>query len=148
MSLLDIVSQKYEPSVRTAPAAKTALGPLKAVRAVKAVQPSRENSQDREPSVQSVDMLRRKLLRERHGELRRAAGVYWEEFAVPAKVIGFTDSLATEQIREGGIVPDHYSATTECKRCGPVPIFEGCPPQVMGCPWCINGLTAPPIPSR
>ena len=75
MSLLDIVSLKYEPSVRTAPAAKTALGPRKAVRAVKAVQPSRENSQDRGPSVQSVDMLRRKLLRERRGELKvQAAG--------------------------------------------------------------------------
>ena len=93
-----------------------------------------------------VHMLRRRLLRESRDELRRAAGDYWEEFAVPAKIIGFADSLATEQIREGGSVPDHYSATTECKCCGPVPIFEGCPPEVGGCPWCFNRLKGLPIP--
>ena len=144
MSLLDIVSQKYEPSVRTAPAAKTALGPLKAVRAV---QPSRENSQDREPSVQSVDMLRRKLLRERRGELQvQGAGDWGEIKADTAKLIAFASLEAIRQIRESGSIPDTYSATTFCDNCqAEVPIFDGCPPRVIVCVWCINGL---PIPSR
>ncbi len=97
-------------------------------------------------SVQSVDTLRRKLLRGRRGELRRAAGEDWDEFSVPAKIIGFADSLATEQIREDSSAPDHYSATTECRRCGPVPIFPGCPPQLNGCPWCRNRIHGLPIP--
>ena len=99
-------------------------------------------------SVQSVDALRGKLLRERRSELRRAAGDDWEVLYAPAKIIGFADSLATEQIREGGSVPDHYTGITKCKRCGPVPIFPRCPPQVNGCPWCFNRIKALPMPMR
>ncbi len=98
------------------------------------------------PSVQSVDALRRKLLRERRGELRRAAGEDWDEFSVPAKILGFADSLAIKQIREDSSVPDHFTAITKCKQCGPVPIFPGCPPKIMACVWCLNGQTAPPVP--
>lgn len=38
-----------------------------------------------------------------------------------------------------GIVPRHYTNTTVCRKCGPVPIFEGCPPDILGCPWCWAG---------
>ncbi len=100
---------------------------------------------ERSPLVQ-VHVLRRRLLRESRDELRRAAGDNWEEFSVPAKIIGFADSLATEQIRERGSVPDHYTGITKCKQCGPVPIFEGCPPIVNGCPWCFNRIKGLPIP--
>ena len=95
-----------------------------------------------------VHVLRTRLLRESRDELRRAAGDDWEEFSVPAKIIGFADSLATEQIREAGSVPDHYTGITKCKRCGPVPIFPGCPPKVNGCPWCFNRIKGLQIPNR
>ena len=56
------------------------------------------------------------------------------------------EMLRIQEMRSRGIVPDHYSATTKCRRCGPVPIFEGCPPEVGGCPWCFNRLKGLPIP--
>ena len=39
------------------------------------------------------------------------------------------------QMRERGEVPNHYTAVTRCSRCGPVPIWQGCPPKVLSCPW-------------
>ncbi len=56
------------------------------------------------------------------------------------------EMVAIVEMREKGVVPDHYTAKTECKHCGPVPIWSGCPPQVNGCPWCFNrhkGLSMP-----
>ena len=50
------------------------------------------------------------------------------------------------QMRERGEIPTHYTATTTCKHCGPVPIWEGCPPEVQGCPWCFNRIKRLPIP--
>ena len=100
---------------------------------------------ERSPRMQ-VHVLRRRLLRESRDELRQAAGDYWDEFSVPAKIIGFADSLAIKQIRESNNVPDHYTAITECKRCGSVPIFPGCPPQIGSCPWCPNRVKGLPTP--
>ncbi len=57
------------------------------------------------------------------------------------------DLVAIVEMRERGVVPDHYTSETECKHCGPVPIFEGCPPQVDGCPWCFNRLRGLPVPT-
>jgi hypothetical protein len=56
------------------------------------------------------------------------------------------EMVAIIEMRQRGICPDHYTATTNCKWCGPVPIFEGCPPQVKGCPWCFNRLKGLPTP--
>lgn len=60
------------------------------------------------------------------------------------------DMIAIVQMRQKGICPDHYTGTTECKRCGPVPIWEGCSPDIQGCPWCFNRLAGRdmPKPSR
>ncbi len=58
------------------------------------------------------------------------------------------DMVAIIEMREKGLVPDHYTSETECKHCGPVPIFEGCPPQVMNCPWCLNRIKGLPIPNN
>ena len=81
-------------------------------------------------------------------KIREKAGDDWMEvFNDPARLKAFADLLAISEMRERGIIPDHYTATTECKRCGPVPIFEGCPPEVGGCPWCFNRLKGLPIPS-
>ena len=56
------------------------------------------------------------------------------------------DMVNITEMRQRGICPDHYTATTECKHCGTVPIFEGCSPHVDGCPWCFNRIKGLPIP--
>ncbi len=57
------------------------------------------------------------------------------------------DMVAITEMREKGIVPDHYTATTECSGCGKVPIFEGSPEKVNGCPWCFNRIKELPVPN-
>ena len=56
------------------------------------------------------------------------------------------EMLRIQEMRNQGAVPNHYTATTECKHCGSVPIWEGCPPEVLGCPWCFNRIKELPIP--
>ena len=99
------------------------------------------------PLVQSVDQWSKRL-RETPDELRRAAGDDGEEVSNdPAQLVAFADSLAIVQIRESGGVPDHYNFVTNCQTCASiVPIWQGCPPQVRECPWCMNSQTPPPIP--
>ncbi len=55
--------------------------------------------------------------------------------------------VAIIQMRQKGIVPEHYTATTDCRHCGLVPIFEGLPATVDGCPWCFNRIKGLPIPN-
>ncbi len=50
------------------------------------------------------------------------------------------------RMREIGEIPAHYTSTTTCTHCGPVPIWNGCPPEVQGCPWCMNRHAGLPIP--
>lgn len=38
--------------------------------------------------------------------------------------------------RAAGRIPEHYTARTVCRNCGPVAIWEGAPAEVLGCPWC------------
>ncbi len=75
------------------------------------------------------------LLENKNGE--------FEEHQIPVA----TDMVAIIEMRERGIVPEHYTSETDCKHCGPVPIFEGCPPQVNGCPWCCNRIKGRPVPN-
>jgi len=49
-----------------------------------------------------------------------------EAYEVPA----ILDSIRITRMREAGVVPDHYTSSTECKHCGIVPIFEGVPSVV------------------
>ncbi len=80
-------------------------------------------------------------------EIKRKAGADWDEIAGnPAQLKAFAELLMIEDMRHRGIVPDHYTATTNCKHCGPVPIFEGCDPQLDACPWCFNRLKGLPMP--
>ena len=80
-------------------------------------------------------------------ELRKKAGEDWQEIADdPDKLKVFTELLMIVEMREKGVAPDHYTRETCCKRCGTVPIFEGCPSQVDGCPWCFNRIKRLPIP--
>ena len=79
-------------------------------------------------------------------ELRILAGPDWPEISAdPLQLEAFRVAAETAARIRLGIVPEHYTNTTKCKHCGTVPIFEGCPPQVIGCPWCF-AEGPPPIP--
>ena len=80
-------------------------------------------------------------------EIKRKAGPDWNEVANdPAQLKAYAELLMIGEMRQKGICPDHYTSKTECKNCGPVPIWPGCPPQVDGCPWCFNRLQGLLIP--
>ena len=86
------------------------------------------------------------LLRELE-RLRKEAGNDWDEIAAdPAQLKAFAELLMIVEMREKGICPAHYTSTTDCKHCGPVPIFEGVPEKVEGCPWCLCRVAGLPIP--
>jgi len=160
MSLLDIVEEEFGTAGRGSKGSKSAKSTLPDLKDLKEPQPSRSKLQEtlvggreavvidwgESPLVQSVDK-RSKELRESSDELQQAAGDDWIEVSNdPAQLIAFADSLAIVQIREAGRVPDTYVNVTTCQNCGEVPIWQGCPPRVKACPWCMNGLTAPAIP--
>ena len=63
-----------------------------------------------------------------------------DEFSIVAELVEIV------QMRERGEIPAHYTSTTACKHCGTVPIWNGCPPKVQGCPWCMNRHKGLPIP--
>ncbi len=80
-------------------------------------------------------------------EIKTVAGDDWQEISGdPEKLRAFADMLSITAMRERGEAPLHYTMTTTCRRCGPVPIFEGCPPRVDGCPWCHNRIRGLPRP--
>jgi hypothetical protein len=80
-------------------------------------------------------------------EMRALAGPDWPEVqADPALLESLAAAVQTRRMRERGEVPAHYTATTICAGCGPVPIFEGAPARVMGCPWCFNRAAGRPVP--
>ncbi len=64
----------------------------------------------------------------------------------PHEFPAVTEMLRIQGLREKGIAPDHYTSVTECRHCGPVPIWDGCPPQVLGCPWCLNRVSGSSMP--
>jgi len=81
-------------------------------------------------------------------ELQERAGSDWDEVSAnPTKLKSFAELMMITDMRHRGIVPDHYIAETECKHCGPVPIFEGCWPESDGCPWCFNRIKGLPMPN-
>ena len=79
--------------------------------------------------------------------IKRKAGPDWDEIANdPAQLTAFAELLMITEMRQWGICPDHYTSETECKHCGTVPIFEGCPRNANGCPGCLNRLKGRPLP--
>lgn len=56
-------------------------------------------------------------------------------------------AVRTTRMREQGQIPPGWTATTSCRHCGPVPIWEGCALNVQGCPWCFNRVAGRPIPT-
>jgi len=82
-------------------------------------------------------------------EVKSLAGPDWSEISSdPEKLRTFTELTMIVEMRERGLVPDHYTSRTECKKCGTVPIWQDCPPQVNGCPWCFNRLQGLPMPDK
>ncbi len=88
---------------------------------------------DKRASVSSVSEWS-ELLENKNGEIER------HEMPVVAKMVEIAE------MRERGQIPSHYTSTTTCKHCGPVPIWPGCPPEVLGCPWCMNRHMGLPVP--
>ena len=79
--------------------------------------------------------------------IQEKAGKDWREVSrSPESLKAFANMMAIEDMRLNGVAPDHYTSTTTCKHCGPVPIWDGCPPDVHGCPWCFNRHQDLPIP--
>ena len=101
------------------------------------------------PSLASRIKKEKPVLIQSLEEIKRKAGADWDEIANdPAQLKAFAELLMIGEMRERGIVPDHYTSRTECKKCGTVPIWLGCPPQVNGCPWCFNHVKRLPMPNR
>lgn len=72
-------------------------------------------------------------------EIKTEAGSDWPEIeANPVLLDAFARAIQVRRMREHGEVPKHYTSKTDCAHCGPVPIFEGAPDRVLGCPWCFN----------
>ena len=150
MSLLDIVSEKYEPSVRGSLSSKRSLSQLGELKDLKEPRPNRSDSREavvvdwsESRLVKSVDEWSKRL-QESPDELRRAAGDYWEEMS--ADIIGFADALAVYQIRESGAIPSTYTSETFCRKCNShVPFYEGVP-EIGSCSWCRHGQTPTLIP--
>lgn len=81
------------------------------------------------------------------GRLQTELGDDWDEISSdPAQLEAAAELLRTDECRRAGRIPPHYTATTICQGCGPVPIFEGTAGHVLGCPWCYNRTKGLPIP--
>ena len=68
-------------------------------------------------------------------EARQIAGDEWDTINNLERE-ALTRLVEIRRMRERGEVPSHYTARTVCAHCGDVPIFEGAPDRVLGCPWC------------
>ena len=77
-------------------------------------------------------------------DLQAAAGDDWPDIKDdPEALAALSRAISIQRLRSRGEIPPHYTGTTSCKHCGTVPIFEGCPDRVEGCPWCLAGLPLP-----
>ena len=89
------------------------------------------------------------LLQSYHGipvlELRQIAGEEWDTVTAEERR-AFAKAIQIRRMRERGEVPRHYTATTVCDHCGPVPIFPGVAARVAGCVWCFRRAQGLPIP--
>jgi len=80
-------------------------------------------------------------------DLKDTAGPDWPECQHDSALLEtVAHAIQARRMRETGTVPAHYIAITICAGCGPVPIFEGAPATVLGCPWCLNRAAGRPVP--
>lgn len=80
--------------------------------------------------------------------IKRKAGTDWQEITDhPNQLKTFTELLMIGEMRERGVIPDHYSATVYCRNCNQdVPHFPVDDDAVGACVWCMNGQIPPQIP--
>lgn len=45
-----------------------------------------------------------------------------------------------------GMAPPGWTQASHCRRCGPVLLWQGAPPVVLGCPWCHVRRAGGPVP--
>ena len=80
-------------------------------------------------------------------DLQAAAGDDWADIKDdPEALDALAKAISIQRLRERGEIPAHYTGTTTCKHCGTVPIFQGVPERVEGCPWCFNRAAGLPLP--
>ena len=79
--------------------------------------------------------------------IRERAGNDWDQCMIDQPLLDWlAQSVADEQKRLKGIVPDGWVEIVNCSGCGFVYLWEGCPSNVLGCPWChvrAKGITIP-----
>ncbi len=63
-----------------------------------------------------------------------------------ATLTSYLAALARRQAMASGITPEGWTAVVECRGCGPVLLWPGCPPQVIACPWCRHRKAGTSIP--
>ena len=113
---------------------------------------SRNHWKQRYPSVETRVPDRRQVgfldeTRPTWVELEEEAGEDWPLIKDDGPVLlAFRQALITRRMIERGEIPASYTASTNCNHCGLVPIFEGCPPDVLGCPWCFIRIRGRSIP--
>ncbi len=78
-------------------------------------------------------------------ELRQIAGDEWDTITEEERQ-ALAKAIHIRRMRERGEVPPHYTATTICDHCGPVPSFPGVGPRVTGCVWCFRRAKGLPVP--
>ncbi len=80
-------------------------------------------------------------------DLQQAAGTDWADIEnEPEALEALANSIQIRRMRERSEVPPHYTATTICAHCGPIPIFSGVAERVVFCPWCFNRVAGLPVP--
>lgn len=53
-----------------------------------------------------------------------------------AALIRWLHTLAENERMREGIPPPGWTQASYCHHCGPVKLWQGAPPRVLGCPWC------------
>ena len=70
--------------------------------------------------------------------LEQLAGDDWQSVKNNPEQLGaLVSAYETNQQLQAGITPSWYTKTVQCKACGDVKLWEGCPDEVLGCPWCL-----------
>ena len=84
-------------------------------------------------------------------KLASHTGDDWDEIRQnPAAIEVFTKMIQTSRLMKAGIKPPEYTQACYCKNCGWVWLWDGCPHEVLGCPWCIirgSGVSIPRVTS-
>ena len=70
------------------------------------------------------------------------------QLMAPSGLLAFAHAVQVNMMRENGVVPPRWTASTVCQHCGDVPIFPGCSPRVDACPWCFNRVAGKPLPTK